>query len=214
MPVVELDDVITHLVEEVAVVGYHQQGDVSGLEVVFEPLNHFHIQVVGGLVQNQQVGIGNEGFGQSGLFSLSSRQLVDVLEDIMDAEARENLFGPCFKVPGVQAVHFHDGFLQALLYLVVVVFLLRQHEAGLVFLDGLYGGSLCVEDGVQYRIAVGETVHLRQIRHGDVVADHHLPTVGNIIARNDIQQGALAGTVAGYQCRLLAFLKAEGNLGE
>ncbi len=50
-----MGDVIDHFVEKVAVVGDQQQGTRVALEPVFEPDDRIEIEVVGRLVEQQQI---------------------------------------------------------------------------------------------------------------------------------------------------------------
>ena len=54
--VVQVDNMIGHTVDEIAVVGNKQQGARVFAQVAFQPQGRFQIQVVGGFVQQQQVG--------------------------------------------------------------------------------------------------------------------------------------------------------------
>ena len=57
LPAVHLADPLGGVVEEVAVVGDGEHGARVGLQVLFEPEHRFGVQVVGGLVEEQQVGL-------------------------------------------------------------------------------------------------------------------------------------------------------------
>ncbi len=57
---------IDDLVQEIAVVGHHDKTARPGAEVFLQPLHGLQIQVVGGLVQQQQVGFLQEQAGQQG----------------------------------------------------------------------------------------------------------------------------------------------------
>lgn len=56
MPAVDLADPLRHVIEEVAVVRDGEDGTLVILEEVLEPEHRLGIEVVGGLVQKQQVG--------------------------------------------------------------------------------------------------------------------------------------------------------------
>ncbi len=60
---VELDDVTRDIFEEVAVVRDHDAGEGGGLEGLFEPRDAGEVKVVGGLVEEEDVGGGDDGFG-------------------------------------------------------------------------------------------------------------------------------------------------------
>ena len=54
--VVHLDDAGADAVEEVAVVCHHQDGHRRTAQHIFQPLDHFEVEVIGRLVENEQVG--------------------------------------------------------------------------------------------------------------------------------------------------------------
>ena len=60
----ELDGVVGGGVEEVAVVGDDDLGAGQGGEVVFQPQHGFEVEVVGGFVEQEQVGAAHEGLGK------------------------------------------------------------------------------------------------------------------------------------------------------
>ena len=82
-----------------AVVGHHQQGDIGVGEVRLHPLNHLDVKMVGGLIEDQQVGVGDEGACEGCFLALAARQFSHRLEDVLDAEAGEHLLGAAFEVP-------------------------------------------------------------------------------------------------------------------
>ena len=53
----ELEHAVRHRLEEPAVVGNEDHGGVEGLELALEPLDALDVQVVGRLVEEQEVGI-------------------------------------------------------------------------------------------------------------------------------------------------------------
>ena len=60
----ELDGVVGGGVEEVAVVGDDDLGTGQGGEVAFQPQHGFEVEVVGGFVEQEQVGAVHEGLGK------------------------------------------------------------------------------------------------------------------------------------------------------
>jgi hypothetical protein len=58
---VDLGDARRHAIEEVAVVGHQQQGAVPCAQAVLEPLRRARVEVVGRLVEDQQIGPRQEG---------------------------------------------------------------------------------------------------------------------------------------------------------
>ena len=77
-----------HAVQEEAVVGHHQQSLVASLQKSLQPLNHLEVEVVGRLVEYQQVGLGNEHVGQRHALLLSARELFHRLVEVANLQLR------------------------------------------------------------------------------------------------------------------------------
>ena len=73
--VVQFKNDRANAVEEVAVVGHHQQRLVAARQKALQPLYHLQVEVVRRLVENQEVGFGNQHVGQCHTFLLSAREL-------------------------------------------------------------------------------------------------------------------------------------------
>ena len=71
--VVKLQDDVAHAVEEEAVVGDHKQRFVAPVQVALQPFYHFEVEMVGRLIQYQQVRVGDKHICQCHPFLLSSR---------------------------------------------------------------------------------------------------------------------------------------------
>ncbi|ROW16830.1 hypothetical protein VPNG_01505 [Cytospora leucostoma] len=69
-----VDDVLADAVEETRVVRHNDGGAVGVLKVVLEPLNVLHVQVVSGLVKQQDVGVLEDGTAQSELHLPTTRE--------------------------------------------------------------------------------------------------------------------------------------------
>ncbi len=61
---IELQGPLGHLIQEVAVVGHQDHAAGEGFQVVLQPGHGLGVQVVGGLVQQQHVGLGQQQAGQ------------------------------------------------------------------------------------------------------------------------------------------------------
>ena len=72
---------------------HHQQRLVASLQEAFEPLYHRQVQVVGRLVEYQEVGLGNEHVGQRHTLLLAARQLSHRLRQVTYLQLRQNLLG-------------------------------------------------------------------------------------------------------------------------
>ena len=70
--VVQFEDDAADAVEEVAVVGHHQQRPVATLQVALQPFYHLQVQVVRWLVEYQQVRLCQQHIGQCHALLLSA----------------------------------------------------------------------------------------------------------------------------------------------
>ena len=75
LPAIEFQDPAGHVVQEVAVVGDGHHGAGIFVDVALEPRHALGIQVVGGLVQQQHIGLLQEEFAQSHATLLAAREL-------------------------------------------------------------------------------------------------------------------------------------------
>ena len=73
--VVEFKDEVAYTVEEESVVCHHEQCLVATGKKSLQPLNHVKVEVVGGLVKNEHVGLCNEHIGQGHTPLLSTAEL-------------------------------------------------------------------------------------------------------------------------------------------
>ena len=51
-------------IEKMSVVRYHQHGLLYVAQVVFEPLHGVEVEVVGGLIEQEVIGVAEKGFGE------------------------------------------------------------------------------------------------------------------------------------------------------
>ena len=91
--VVEFEDEIAHVVEEIAVVCHHEQCLVAAREESLQPFYHLQIEVVGGLVEYEQVGFEDEHVSQCHPFLLSSAELAHGLFEVGYLEGGQYLLG-------------------------------------------------------------------------------------------------------------------------
>ena len=91
--VVEFEDNGADTVEEEAVVGHHEQRAVSARQVALQPLYHLQVQVVGRLVEYQQVGLSQQHVGQCHALLLSARKFAHALAEVAYFQLRQHLFG-------------------------------------------------------------------------------------------------------------------------
>ncbi len=75
---VEFEDPARDVVEEVAVMGHDEDGARVGAQVTFEPRHGLGIEMVGGLVEEQHLGLLEQELAQRHAAALAARQAVDV----------------------------------------------------------------------------------------------------------------------------------------
>ena len=61
--IVNFDNLRADTVEEITVVRHHQQAQVGATQVVFQPFGHVQVQMVGRLIEDQQIRFGDQGIG-------------------------------------------------------------------------------------------------------------------------------------------------------
>ena len=66
---------VTYPVQEIAAIGYRQQGDVLVLQQFLQPFDHVHITMVGRFVQCQKEWLRNDHFVEGTSSLLSAKQL-------------------------------------------------------------------------------------------------------------------------------------------
>ena len=102
---VQLDDPGCHVVQKRAVVG---DGDEAALKLhqqAFKPFNRVQVQVVGGLVQQQHIGLGYQRLRERHALFGAARQRVDHRIGV-EVQALQGLRNPLLPVPAVQRFNF------------------------------------------------------------------------------------------------------------
>ena len=89
--IVELQYHVAHLVEEESVVGHHKDGLVAPVQIAFQPFYHFQVEMVGRLVEHQEVGLGYQHVGKRHTLLLSTAQLSHGLLQVGDVQLCEYL---------------------------------------------------------------------------------------------------------------------------
>ncbi len=183
-PPVELQDPGRDVVEEVAVVGHGQDGAGVFLQVLLQPLDALGVEVVGGLVQQQQVGGLQQQLAQGDATALTTGQHGHVGVGRRATQCVHRLLELAVEVPRVavlklvlQLAHL----LQQRVAVVgghllgdVVVALEHRHRLGDAFLHVAEDVLLLVERGLLLEHAHGEARHQFGVAVGRVLqAGHH-----------------------------------------
>ena len=213
LAVVDIHDVGTHGVQEVTVVADHDDGAGEVQQEVLQPVDRVNVQVVGGLVHHQQVGVAEQSLGQQHLHLQTGVQggHVVVVEIGADAKALENAGRVALGLPAAQ--------------LGILLFQLAGQHAVLVghLLLGVQGFLLLADivetlvahdDGVHHVIGVVGVLVLLQNRHADVGQDRDLAGGGLQVSGQDLQKGGLAGAVCADDAVAVAPGELEIHMGK
>jgi hypothetical protein len=217
VPAIELENPLRRVVEEVAVVRHRHHRALVFLEEAFQPRHRLGVQVVGRLVEQQQIRRLEQQPAERHATPLAARERGDVGVRRRTAQRVHREFELRIDLPGVQLI---DPVLQlALLFedllhlvgrqvfaelhvelVVAVEDLLRLLDA---FLDVLLHGLRRIE----LRFLVQET-------HRDAVGGERLADERRVLARHDLQQRALAGAVQPQHADLGAGQEREPDVLE
>ena len=83
MPVVQLDNLPGHPVQEIPVVGHDNHGAFIIEQVGLQPGDGLHVQMVGRLVEQDDVRLGQQQLSEGHTGLLASRQGVNLLREIL-----------------------------------------------------------------------------------------------------------------------------------
>lgn len=191
---VDIDGVGAHLIEEVAVVADHEHGMFEVAQIFFKPLYGFQVEVVGGLVEQQVVGLAEEGLRQHDAHLLLTGEFahelaVQVFLDTQTAEQRGGIvFGGVATERGKLILQF--GHLNA-----VLVGEVGLAVEGGAFLHHAPHHGVSHEHGVEHGLVVILEVVLTE--DGEALAGPHLYLAlrGVQFAGDGTEQGRFAGTV-------------------
>ena len=210
---VELEDPLGDVVQEVPVVGDRDDGTRVLLQVLLEPEDGLGVQVVGGLVEQQQVGLLEQELAQGDPASLATGEAGDVRVGRRAAERVHRLLELAVEVPGVLVVDLLLELAHLLHELVGVVG--RQLLGDLVVLvEQLLGLGDALLDVAEDRLVLVELRLLGEDAHGE--AGHQLGlAVGDLLdPGHDLQQRRLAGAVRAHDADLRPGEKAQRDVVE
>ena len=204
---IELERPFGDVVEEIAVVGDHDHGAGIVAQMMLEPGHAFRVEMVGRLVEQQDVGLGEQQLAQRHAALLAAGQRLDRGIARRAAERVHGLLHLRVEVPqplGVDLV------------------LERRHLVG--GLVGIVDGELVV--AVELRLLLGHAFHdvaghvlglvearlLRQIADADAVGGPGLAHELGLLARHDAEQRRLAGAVQAHHADLGAGQEGERDV--
>ena len=193
--------------------GDHDDGALEVQQEVLQPVHRVDVQVVGGLVHHQQVGIAEQGLGQQDLHLQPGVQggHVVIVELGADAKALEDAAGVALGLPAAQL-----GVLLLQLagpHAVLVGHLLLGVD-GLLLLADVIQALVAHDDRVHDVVGVVGVLVLLQNRHAHVGQDGHLAGAGLQFPGEDLQKGGLAGAVGADDAVAVAPQKLQVHVGE
>ena len=171
--------------------------------------------MVGGLVEQQQVGLLEQQLAQRDPAALTTGEVVDERVGRRAAQRVHRLVEPAVEVPrvgvvevGLQVAHLGEqlvvvgvGVGELLGDLVVAV------ELALDLVDGLL-------DVLEHRLALGQRRLLLEHADRGVGVDDRVAVVGVLEPRHDLEQGRLAGAVGSDDADLGAVQERQGDVVE
>ena len=216
----QLDHPLGHRVDEVTVVGDEQDGPLVGGQGGFQPGHRVGVEVVGGLVQHQDIGLVQHQASQSGAHLPATGELPHRSFHGLVGETEPGQDALSFRLQGVTA-----ELLEAALGLAVGVqgplvgraggggqLLLQVVQRQLEFVDGACPGQHRGQDrltGIR-----GAHRFLGQVADPGAAGAMDLTPVGVLEAQHDFQQGGFPLAVAPDQGNASPRQQAEGDVTE
>ncbi|MCW2948677.1 MAG: ribosomal protein [Actinoallomurus sp.] len=210
-PPVELEDPAGHVVEEVPVVGDRQHGALVLFQELLQPLHALGVQVVGRLVEEQQVGRFEQQLAQRHAPALSTGEVGDLGVRRGAAQGVHRLLELAVQIPRVAVVELLLELAHLIEQLVGVVgrHLLGdlvepvEHRLGLgdALLDVAQDGLVLVERGLLLQHADREAGHDPGVAVGRLLDAGHHP-----------QQRRLTGAIGPKDTDLGSGQEAEGDI--
>ncbi len=94
-PAIELEDPRRHPVENVAIMGDDDQPTLERSQLGLQPVDRIHVEMVGGLVQDEQVRVGDQRPGQGDPLLLAAREFRGrSIQHVAETEPIERRFSP------------------------------------------------------------------------------------------------------------------------
>jgi hypothetical protein len=214
---IDLDDLGDHAVLHVAIVAGHEDRAGIGAQEGLEPEDRLEVEVVGRLVEEQDLGPGQEDAGKGHAHPPATRELADVALDLSGAKAEPGQDGL-----GARAELVAAQLLVAGLHLAVagddrVEVLVGLGHAGLEGgqLDAQGGGLAGAGHGLgQHRAAARVAGVLAEVADGEPAGPLDVAGVRRFLADDEPEQRGLAGAVGADQADLLTRVELERGVDE
>ena len=211
--VVDVHDVGADGVEEVAVVADHNHRALKVQQEVLQPVHRVDVQVVGGLVQQQDVRIAEQGLGQQHLHLQPGVQGGHVvgMELGAHAQALEDAAGVALGLPaaqlGVLLLQLAGADAVGLGHLLLGI-------EGLLLLADVVEALVAHDDGVHDVVGVVGVLILLEHRHAGLGQDGDLAGGGLQLAGEDFQEGGFTRAVGADDAVADALGELEIHVGK
>ena len=200
------------VVEELAVVGNDHDAASVGFQVILKPQERFEVQVVGGLVEQEEIGLLHEEAGEVGAHHPAAAEFAGGAVKVLfaETEAGEYLLGLGIELVAAEFVKAVVGVVMDFFRVSgvnVVVGIPGQDEfaeAGEFGGDG--GGEF--EDG----FVPGGRAFLREIAEVDAAFLDDLAGVGGFLTEDDPKERGLAGAIGADEADAVLAVHLQGGL--
>jgi hypothetical protein len=217
----DLDGPVGHIIEESPVVGDQNDGPAVVAEEILEPLDRLDIEVVGGLVEEENVGFTQEEFGQFDAHAPSAAEFRRIPAEVapLESQSGEGLFQFRLVVVATQ---------DAVVFFFIVDALEEAEVIGAVIVGTV--GDLVVEivdlpfepeQGFEGQAGffphipgVGDVHHLREVADGQLLGHGDLSGGRLVDAGDDFQEGGLAGAVLAGKANAVTGIDQKTDLPE
>ena len=195
---VEFENPAGHVVEEIAVVGHGDDGALVLLQVGLQPLHRLGVEVVGGLVQQEDVGFSEQQAAEGHAAPFASGEVLHRRVAVGAAQRIHRAFQFGVELPGVVLVDEFGEFalpLDELVHLVVAHRLSKFHIHLLVLLQHIHDLLHALLHHLLDSERVVELRLLWQITDGVAGREDHLALIGLVEAGDDLQQRGFSRAV-------------------
>ena len=205
----DFEDAVHGDVEEIAVVGDQDKGVWIVLQILFEPVARFEVEVVGGLIEQQQIGLGQQELGETDAHLPAAGKLAGGAVHILarKAQAVEHRAGLRFQRIAVAALELGLHAVVAVGDLFVLGALRVDHRHLMRDrLHLLFHIPQTLENGETFfqHAAPGEReAVLGKVAGGDSLADRKGAFVETFDSREDLEQGRFARAVPAHEADAL-----------
>ncbi|SKY83302.1 30S ribosomal protein S5 [Mycobacteroides abscessus subsp. abscessus] len=209
---VQLEDPLGHVVQEVSVVSHGQDGTRVSSQVLLKPQHALGVQVVGGLIEQQQVWLRQQQLAQRHPAALATGQVRHRLVRRRAAQRIHRLLQLGVDIPGVRGVQF---LLELAHFFHELIGVVGGHQLSDLVVPvelGLDGHA--VLDVFAHRLGLVQRRLLLQDPDTGPVGQKRLAIVRLVQTGHDLQDAGLTGAVRADHTNLCAGQEVQGDIVE